>query len=75
MANYALLSQADNAKIGDKDPKAVYDDLKGKTKDYADEQLFFIVSEERDWVASYEAFLTTRAATLANRLNTFLKLG
>lgn len=75
MANYAVLSQADNAAIGDKDPKTVYDALKGKAKDYADEQLFFILSEERDWIASYDAFLTRRAGALANRLNKFLKLG
>lgn len=75
MANYAVLSQADNAEIGDQDPKEVYDALKGKTKDYADEQLFFILSEQRDWVAAYEAFLTTRAGALADRLNKFLKLG
>lgn len=75
MANYAVLSQADNAEIGDKDPTAVYDALKGKAKDYADEQLFFILAEKRDWIASYEAFLTARAGALADRLNTFLKLG
>lgn len=75
MANYAILSQADNAEIGDKDPKSVYDALKGKAKDYADEQLFFILSERRDWVDAYEAFLTARAGILAARLNGFLKLG
>lgn len=74
MANYAVLSQADNAKISDKDPKAVYDVLKGKTKDYADEQLFFILAENRDWVVAYDAFLTARAGVLAKRLNTFLNL-
>ena len=36
MANYAILSQADNDAIGDKDPKALYDALTGKTKDYTD---------------------------------------
>jgi hypothetical protein len=75
MANYAVLSQADNAEIGVKDPEAVYDALKGKAKDYADEQLFFILAEKRDWIASYEAFLAARAGALADRLNTFLKLG
>ena len=75
MANYAVLSQADNAEIGFKDPKAVYDALKGKAEDYADGQLFFILAEKRDWIASYEAFLTARAGALADRLNTFLKLG
>ena len=36
MANYAILSQADNDAIGDKDPKSLYDALTGKTKDYTD---------------------------------------
>ena len=53
----------------------VYDALKGKAKDYADEQLFFILSEKRDWIEAYEAFLTMRAGNLADRLNKFLKLG
>jgi hypothetical protein len=74
MANYAVLSQADNAMIGDRQPKAVYDDLSPKAKDYADEQLFFILADDRDWVAAYEAFLTKRAGALADRLNMFLKL-
>ncbi len=74
MANYAILSQADNAQIGDKDPKAVYDSMKGKTMDCADAQLFFILSAKRDWIAAYEAFLTERAGAIATRLNTFLKL-
>jgi hypothetical protein len=74
MANYAVLSQADNDAIGDEDPKVVYDAMKGKTKDYADEQLFFILAEKRDWVAAYEAFLTARAGAMAYRLNMFLKL-
>lgn len=75
MANYAVLSQADNAEIGDTDPKLVYDSLKGKTKDYADEQLFFILAVKRDWVMAYEAFLKERAGILADRLNKFLRLG
>lgn len=75
MANYAILSQSCNAMIGDKDPKTVYDSLNGKVKDYADDQLFYIFAENRDWVSAYEAFLTMRAGILAERLNTFLKLG
>lgn len=75
MANYAILSQADNARIGDADPQVVYDGLKGKAKDYADEQLFFILTEPRDWIEAYEAFLQKRAAALAERLNAFLRLG
>jgi hypothetical protein len=76
MANYAILSQADNDAIGDTDdPKVVYDRLNGKAKDYADEQLFGILAENRDWVAAYDIFLTKRADTLATRLNAFLRLG
>ena len=74
MANYAVISQADNAEIGDKDPKVVYDALKGKTKDFADLQLFYILADDRDWISAYDAFLTARAGVLAARLNTFLKL-
>jgi hypothetical protein len=37
MANYAVVSQADNAQIGDTHPKILYDSLKGNAKDYADQ--------------------------------------
>ena len=74
MANYAILSQSDNADIGDTDPKTVYEALTGKAKDYADEQLFGILADNRDWIAAYEVFLTTRAGNMAARLNNFLRL-
>jgi hypothetical protein len=74
MANYAILSQADNARIGKEDPQTVYGRLSGKAKNYADEQLFFIFTEKRDWVEAYDAFLTKRAEILAERLNAFIKL-
>jgi hypothetical protein len=75
MANYAILSQADNARIGKEHPQIIYDALSAKAKDYADQQLFFILAEPRDWVAAYEAFLKKRAEALAERLTTFVKLG
>jgi len=75
MANYAILSQADNANIGDCDPTMVYAGLKGKAKDYSDEQLFYILTEKRDWIEAYDAFLQKRADALADRLNSFLRLG
>jgi hypothetical protein len=74
MANYAILSQTDNARIGKGDPKSVYDQLSGKAKNYADEQLFFIFVEKRDWAEAYDAFLTKRAEMLAERLNAFINL-
>ena len=74
MANYAILSQADNATIGDKDPKTVYDALSPIGKDCADQQLFHILAEDRDWISAYDVFRKKRAQSLADRLNTFLKL-
>jgi hypothetical protein len=44
----------------------VYDALTGKNKDYADEQVVFILSEKRDWIQAYEAFLAARAAVLVS---------
>ena len=75
MANYAIISQADNAGIGKEDPRVVYERLSGQAKDYADEQLFYIFAEKRDWLEAYEAFLKKRAEILAERLNAFIKLG
>jgi hypothetical protein len=75
MANYAVVSQADNAQIGDTDPKILYDSLKGNAKDYADQQLFYILAEKRDWAGAYQAFLLKRAERMADELNKFLKLG
>ncbi len=75
MANYAILSQADNATIGKEHPQVIYDGLSAKAKDYADQQLFFILAEPRDWIAAYEAFLKKRAEALAARLTSFVKLG
>lgn len=74
MANYAILSQADNARIGKEDSQSVYEQLSGKAKNYADEQLFFIFVEKRVWAEACEAFLTRRAEILAERLNSFIKL-
>jgi hypothetical protein len=69
MANYAVLSQADNARIGKEEPQSVYERLSGNAKNYADEQLFYIFVEKRDWAQAYDAFLTQRAEILAERLN------
>ena len=74
MANYAILSQADNAQIGDQHPKTSYDLMKGPEKDNADKQLFGIIAENRDWLESYDAFLAARAERLAKELNRFLGL-
>jgi hypothetical protein len=74
MANYAILSQADNARIGKEHPQSVYEQLSAKAKNYADEQLFFIFVEKRIWTEAYDAFLTKRAEILAERLNAFIKL-
>lgn len=74
MANYAILSQADNAHIGKENPQHIYDQLSGKAKNYADEQLFFMFIEKRDWLEAYDAFLAKRAEVMADRLNAFIAL-
>ncbi len=74
MANYAVLSQSDNATIGDKDPKGVYEAMSGTEKDNADKQLFGILAENRDWLESYDAFLAMRSERLAKELNEFIGL-
>ncbi len=74
MANYAILSQADNATIGDEHPKVFYDSRHGSEKDNMDKQLFGILTEDRDWLESYDVFMHTRAERLAKELNKFLGL-
>lgn len=74
MANYAIISQADNARFGDEHPRNVYMALEPRARDYADMQLFHILSEEREWITNYPVFLKMRADALAVRLNDFLNL-
>lgn len=41
VANYSILSQADNAELSDRDPSAAHRDLSPAQREAASEQLFF----------------------------------
>lgn len=74
-ANYAILAQADNAELGDRDPASVHKGLSPAMRDAAKDQLFFIVSDGLLNQAAYDEFLTFRSKKMAEHLNTFLDLG
>ena len=73
-ANYAILSQADNAELSDRDPQVAHRELSPTQRDRAEEQLFFRDSERLNYKA-YEETLDFRAGRMAERLNDFLGLG
>jgi hypothetical protein len=75
VANYAILSQADNAELGDNDPFDVWRNLKSNQKEIASQQLCFIASENMLRREAYEEFVEFRAEKIANQLNDFLGLG
>lgn len=70
--NYAILSQPDNAAIGDIQPLDVWKTLKQNQKECASTQLFFEASDNLLKPAAYEEFVDFRAEKLAQRLNEFL---
>ena len=72
--NYAILSQPDNAALGDGNPLDVWKSLKPNQKDCASEQLFFVASDNLLKPEAYEEFVSFRADKLALRLNDFLDL-
>jgi hypothetical protein len=73
-ANYAILSQADNAELSDLDPAIAHKNLSPAQRDVAAEQLFFRDSEKLSHLA-YEETFEFRARQMADRLNDFLNLG
>jgi hypothetical protein len=73
-ANYAILSQADNAELSDLDPAIAHRNLSPSQRDVAAEQLFFRDSEKLSNLA-YEETFEFRARQMAERLNDFLGLG
>ena len=72
-ANYAILSQADNAELGDDDPFDVWRMLKPAQKENASKQLFFVGKEELLKTDAYEEFIDFRAEKMAEKLNAFLE--
>lgn len=75
MANYAILSQADNAELGDRDPFDVWRGMKSNQRDCAGKQLCFVASENLLRRDAYDEFVEYRAAKLAEQLNNFISLG
>ena len=74
-ANYAILSQADNAELGDRDPFDVWRTLKQNQKECASQQLCFIGKDDLLRHEAYDEFIDFRAEKMAEQLNHFLGLG
>lgn len=74
MANYAILTQADNASLADEDPKVAYGSLTVVQKRFARAQFIPFGDEDALLPDAYEAFTKRRARELARALNEFLKL-
>jgi hypothetical protein len=72
-ANYAILSQADNAELADRDPFDVWHGLKANQKEWASAQLCFNARD--DLLKTYEEFIDFRAEKIAEQLNEFVGLG
>jgi hypothetical protein len=74
VANYAILSQADNAELSDRNPFDAWRDLKPNQREYASAQLCFVASEDKLRPEAYEEFVEFRSEKLAGQLNEFLGL-
>jgi hypothetical protein len=75
VANYAVLSQADNAELGDRDPFDVWRSLKPNQRECASQQLFFVGKDDLLRKEAFEEFLEFRADKMAEKLNAYLGLG
>jgi hypothetical protein len=75
VANYAIISQADNAVLGDLDPLVAWSNLKSNQKENAAKQLYFIAAGDYFKHEAYDEFLAFRAGKIAATLNEFLALG
>jgi len=73
-ANYAILSQADNAELGELSPFDVWRSLKANQREWASQQLFFVGREDFLRTEAYEEFVEFRAEKMAEKLNLFLGL-
>ena len=73
VANYAILSQADNAELSDRNPFDAWRDLKPNQREYASAQLCFVASEDKLRPEAYDEFVEFRAQKLAEQLNEFLE--
>lgn len=74
MGNYAILSQGDNASLGDEDPKLAYGRLNVEQRRIAREQFIPFGDEDALLVEAYEAFINHRAKEMASALNEYMGL-
>jgi hypothetical protein len=70
--NYAILSQPDNAALGDLQPLDMWKSLQQNQKEFASAQLFFEASDNLLRPGAYEEFVEYRSEKLTQRLNDFL---
>jgi hypothetical protein len=74
-ANYAILSQPDNAELSDRDPFDVWRTLRANQRECASQQLCFVGKDELLKPEAYEEFTDFRAEKMVEQLNGFLDLG
>jgi hypothetical protein len=70
--NYAILSQADNAELGDLDPFDVWRSLKANQRECASQQMFFVGKDDLLKKEAYEEFVEFRTEKMAEKLNVYL---
>jgi hypothetical protein len=73
-ANYAILSQADNASLSDLGPFDAWRSLRQNQRDCAAVQLCFAASDNFLRPEAYSEFVAYRSEKIAERLNAFLGL-
>jgi hypothetical protein len=74
VANYAIISQADNAELGDRSPFDVWRELRSNQQAFASEQLCIDANDNLLQRDAYEEFIGFRAEKLADQLNNFIGL-
>jgi hypothetical protein len=74
-ANYAILSQPDNASLADQPPFDSWRGMRSNQREYASLQLCFTASDNLLLPGAYEEFVEYRSEKLADQLNKFLGLG
>jgi hypothetical protein len=75
VANYAILSQADNSELGDRNPLDVWRGLTSEQKECASKQLCFLAADNFLRPEAYEEFVDYRAGKMSEQLNGYLSLG
>ncbi len=76
VANYAIITQADNAELGDTDPLITWTNLTASQKENAAKQLYFLaVGDNYLKIEAFDEFLSFRSEKIAAKLNEFLALG